>query len=743
MAWKWKEVDYLSKQQYSGDSSLCIQMMRHRLLNAKSLYRKDLFAHYGCVNAIEFSANGEWLVSGGDDRRVLLWNVEKAISGVSHPIAMLGEHNSNIFCLGFDTGHTRLFSAGNDEQVVVHDIETRKTLDVFLHEEAVYGLSVDPMNDNVFASACDDGRILICDIREHGTSDPFVLANYNSAFHAVMYNPVEPRLIATANSKEGVGLWDVRKPNSCVLRYGGCLSTQSSMSVRFNLSGTSLLALRRRLPPVLYNISSPYPVAEFDHPGYYNSCTMKSCCFAGDSDQYVMSGSDDFKLYMWKIPVENKGIWVNEAHLVLKGHRSIVNQVRYNQANTIFASSGVEKVVKLWSTFPLPGGTGCINGVKDGMRRVYSPEEYISLVLESGQLMTHDYSHKSIQEDPRMMAFFDSLVQRDIEGWTTDSDNSSTNSDLPNLSFEIQSDGSVSSLPTFPSSSSSSGDESIQESPKSSGSLSPQTRSYIYALTSRVEANLQSLQNANKNEEKKDENKDSEETNSDRISELIAQKRHEQLLRVVKTTLKLTKKRLKRKKLSEHSSSNNLSLDSDHELRSLNSARKILNSVLQCQNNMQNKERRKALQLKRTKILRRSLYSEPSSDSDDNTENQKRYVAKSKPAKQAKHTNNTEVASSSTVVLQHISEENEDVNGIVNGAETVVTNTCLSSTSFNTSQTVSPSCNMGEEKLDNGDNVNNLNETTEPTTWTFRKFKSAKNSKRNYRSRDNSDLQDE
>jgi hypothetical protein len=30
----------------------------------------------------------------------------------------------------------------------------------------VYGLSIDPINDNVFASACDDGRVLIYDIRE-------------------------------------------------------------------------------------------------------------------------------------------------------------------------------------------------------------------------------------------------------------------------------------------------------------------------------------------------------------------------------------------------------------------------------------------------------------------------------------------------------------------------------------------------------------------------------------------------
>ena len=41
----------------------------------------------------------------------------------------------------------------------------KQTVDVFLHEEAVYGISVDPINDNVFASACDDGKVVLYDIR--------------------------------------------------------------------------------------------------------------------------------------------------------------------------------------------------------------------------------------------------------------------------------------------------------------------------------------------------------------------------------------------------------------------------------------------------------------------------------------------------------------------------------------------------------------------------------------------------
>ena len=72
----------------------------------------------------------------------------------------------------------------------------------------------------------------------------------------------------------------------------------------------------------------------------------------------------------------------------------------------------------------LPGSLGPIDEVpvifEPTDRPVYTHEEYISLVLHSGNGMTHDYSNQSMEEDPRMMAFFDSLVQRELEGLTSD-----------------------------------------------------------------------------------------------------------------------------------------------------------------------------------------------------------------------------------------------------------------------------------------------------------------------------------
>lgn len=67
--------------------------------------------------------------------------------------------------------------------------------------------------------------------------------------------------------------------------------------------------------------------------------------------QYIISGSDDFNVYVWKVPTlpsrNEKLFTVDSAKLVLSGHRSIVNQVRFNPATHMVISAGVEKIIKV------------------------------------------------------------------------------------------------------------------------------------------------------------------------------------------------------------------------------------------------------------------------------------------------------------------------------------------------------------------------------------------------------------
>jgi len=50
--------------------------------------------------------------AGGDDRRILLWDVERALSDSGSPTVMKGEHHSNIFCVAFNNSNSKIFSGG-------------------------------------------------------------------------------------------------------------------------------------------------------------------------------------------------------------------------------------------------------------------------------------------------------------------------------------------------------------------------------------------------------------------------------------------------------------------------------------------------------------------------------------------------------------------------------------------------------------------------------------------------------
>lgn len=58
-------VSHLINRQFGNNvHNFRANLFRERLAVAKNLYRTNLVAHFGCVNAIEFSHDGDLLVSG-------------------------------------------------------------------------------------------------------------------------------------------------------------------------------------------------------------------------------------------------------------------------------------------------------------------------------------------------------------------------------------------------------------------------------------------------------------------------------------------------------------------------------------------------------------------------------------------------------------------------------------------------------------------------------------------------------
>ncbi|KAJ6216966.1 hypothetical protein RDWZM_008123 [Blomia tropicalis] len=305
----------------------------------------------------------------------------------------------------------------------------------------VYGLSVNPFNNNVFVSASNE--VMLWDIRmPHVKSTQ--LAVGSGQFHSVMYNPLNENIVVTANSRDGIDLYDVRRPMKKLFHFysSSILNSQNVMCVQFNKTGNLIFALKRRSAPILYDIRSPYPLAEFDNSDYYNSCTLKSCCFLGENEQFVASGSDNFKIYIWKIPdfilngsnnknplKEDSIIRVKNAHHILSGHRSIVNQVRFNSKNGFIASTGVEKMIKIWSPIMQFNEEHQVESQQSNhitsnnnpytsrpvMRRsVYTYRDYLNLIQADRYYVPNEYGSTNTSEDARMIAYFDSMIERDI-----------------------------------------------------------------------------------------------------------------------------------------------------------------------------------------------------------------------------------------------------------------------------------------------------------------------------------------
>lgn len=88
------------------------------------------------------------------------------------------------------------------------------------------------------------------------------------------------------------------------------------------------------------DVPTVYPRSAYK--GHCNEETVKDVAFAGGSDTYVISGSDDGNWFMWdKHTSEIKGIW--------HGDSSVVNVMAMHPDLPVFAISGIDDTIKVFA----------------------------------------------------------------------------------------------------------------------------------------------------------------------------------------------------------------------------------------------------------------------------------------------------------------------------------------------------------------------------------------------------------
>lgn len=298
----------------------------------------ELTGHHGCVNCLQWSSGGHFLLSGSDDKTLTVWDGLRCrkVGRVETP------HEANIFsCVwvpGFE--ESLVASGAGDRKVCVANPETGALVkSVAGHQSRVKRLATAQDSPGIVWSGAEDGTVRQWDIREKWTQDNSnVLVNLvhqvgaGAEVKCITVCPSRTELIAVGANDPYVRLYDRRMVSLSRTeadQEGACGAV--AYFVPGHLPGAEV-KFHRRLRP----LASTYIA--------YNSSGTELVCNLGGEQVYLY---DKWALYSTSCTQYNMAV-IKHCDKPGQAHSNGYNKGENGKQSTVkttrHLSSGVETV---------------------------------------------------------------------------------------------------------------------------------------------------------------------------------------------------------------------------------------------------------------------------------------------------------------------------------------------------------------------------------------------------------------
>ena len=337
-------ASYEKKQVDKGSVLDFMQQVGLERLEPQQIHRDD-------VVSIDFSPNGNFLVSGSKDSTIKIWDLQGYTI-----IRSLKGHSSAISQVLYSPNGEFIASVSVDGTIIVWDMNERGSLYTELNyqqqndgkqQSNIYAVAFHPYK-NMLISAGKDGYIRIWDIEK---AQAIKEIKTQQIINSIAYSP-DGSYFVSGGTDNIVRFWDLQsdlaKENANKYPLQGFRRHYGDINaLAFSSDGKYLASASDDCTIIVYSLDD-LAKAKTHEEGKQASYVLKGHAsnvyainFSADS-QYIISSSADESIKIWNV----KKLVLERS---IKDNHDRIWTVAFGEKKNIIASAGKDTRIKLWS----------------------------------------------------------------------------------------------------------------------------------------------------------------------------------------------------------------------------------------------------------------------------------------------------------------------------------------------------------------------------------------------------------